>query len=585
MSNRSLVRVCVVGAVAAALYSCALIVGTYSRLSHTWDEPTHIVAGLEWLEIGHYTLQTENPPLSRVPFAIIPFLRGARVPSANEDGTRPPNASIYYRTDDYRRNVTEGRVANVLFFLAVLALTWVLGGGRSDPVVAYLATAIVATLPPLVAHSGFATTDIPFVAAFLLALVAWRRLLDRPSALNGVWFGGAIGIAVATKFSTLPFFPPVALVIAAMRWWNISFSSSWFSARRVVTVAGTVVLVAGLTIWASYGFGVGRLADLPQTFGAKGAMPTTGIAAQIQDWTLPGHEFIHGLLHLRAHTVAGHASFMLGENSPRGFWLFYPVGLLVKTPLPTLGCFAAGCLLLFRRPKSERRTDHAGYVIGAITLLAVAATSPINIGLRHVFIVYPLLAIGSAYGLVRAWEGNLRARVPLAVVALTCIPVWQAVVLGAAFPNQIAYFNIMAGNDPGFVLVDSDLDWGQDVLAMERYFADHPVPELYVLPNGSALFCKHNLPPLKTLPVGQEVTGWIAVFELPYRRNRGRVRKDVCGRLGGPNAVDAPPGWLDWLHTRRPVARIGSSVLLFHIADADKHRTGQSEPTRFAETK
>lgn len=547
MSSISLVRACTVGAFVAALYSCVLIVGSYSRLSHTWDEPTHVVAGLEWLETGRYTFQTENPPLSRIPLAIIPFLDGARMPPADANGTRPLAASIYYRTNNYVRNVTEARVANVLFFLAILVLTWVLSGGRSDPVVAFLATAIVATLPPVVAHSGFATTDIPFVAVFLLALLSWLRLLRCPTVLNGTWFGCVLGVAMATKFSTLPFFPPVALAVAAMLWRSDSLPSSWFSIRRVVALGGIVVVVAGFTIWASYGFRVGRLADLPRTFGRYGSMPTTGIVARIQDWPLPGHEFIHGLLFLKAHTVAGHASFMLGENGQRGFWFFYPVGLLVKTPILTLICFATGFVLLFARRLGDRFAEHAGYALGAFGLLAIAATSPINIGLRHVFAVYPLFAMASAYGLVRAFERSLHT-VPVSVALVALVPMGQAAVLGASFPNQIAYFNLMAGSDPGFVLSDSDLDWGQDVLAMEGYFADHPVPELYVLPNGTALFCAHNLPPLKTLPVGQQVNGWVAVFERPYRRNGGRARKDVCGGPGAANAVDARRvGWIGFM--------------------------------------
>ena len=43
------------------LSSTAAILATYSRLSHTWDEGTHVVAGLEFLQDGRYTFQTENP--------------------------------------------------------------------------------------------------------------------------------------------------------------------------------------------------------------------------------------------------------------------------------------------------------------------------------------------------------------------------------------------------------------------------------------------------------------------------------------------------------------------------------------------
>jgi hypothetical protein len=56
------------------------IVATYSQLSHTWDEGIHLAAGLEVLQDGKYTYQTENPPLARVVNAIIPYLRGTRLP-------------------------------------------------------------------------------------------------------------------------------------------------------------------------------------------------------------------------------------------------------------------------------------------------------------------------------------------------------------------------------------------------------------------------------------------------------------------------------------------------------------------------
>ena len=71
---------------------------------------------------------------------------------------------------------------------------------------------------------------------FLLALLAWRRLLYRPTVLNGIWFGCVLGIAIATKFSTLPFFPPVALAVATMLWRNGLLPSSWLSIRRVVAL-------------------------------------------------------------------------------------------------------------------------------------------------------------------------------------------------------------------------------------------------------------------------------------------------------------------------------------------------------------
>jgi len=177
--------------VVATMVSTAAIIATYSKLSNTWDEPTHVVAGLEFLQDGRYGYQIENPSLPRVALAIIPYLLGARLPPPSR---RPQGfaVDIFYRTPDSRRNVTEARIANPFFFWVCIALTWVLAGGGDDPWVAATAGAAVATLPPIVAHSGFATTDIACVASFLLALVALHRPVARPTLQSAALSGGAL---------------------------------------------------------------------------------------------------------------------------------------------------------------------------------------------------------------------------------------------------------------------------------------------------------------------------------------------------------------------------------------------------------
>jgi hypothetical protein len=197
------------------------IVATYSQLSHTWDEGIHLAAGIEVLQDGKYTYQTENPPLARVVNAIIPYLRGTRLPPPDRrlPAIQMAVDAVFYRTPDYISHVTDGRLGTLLFYWATIALTWGLAGGRSDPWVALLASASVATLPTFVTHAGFATTDVAFVAAFLLVLVALRRCLRAPSMFSAALAGAAIGIAVVTKFTTLVFLPPAAAAILTVYVW------------------------------------------------------------------------------------------------------------------------------------------------------------------------------------------------------------------------------------------------------------------------------------------------------------------------------------------------------------------------------
>jgi hypothetical protein len=560
-------RACAASVVLAAVLGTSCIVATYSRLSHSWDEPTHVAAGLELLQYGRYTYQTENPPLSRVTIAVWPWLAGARVPEADGGLVLSPFAAgdgIFHRNTDYIRNVTQARLGTLPWYWACIALTWVIAGGRRDPLVAAIAAAAVATVPVIVGHAGYATTDIPFVAAFLAAVVTCRRFLERPEWTSAAWLGLAMGAAIATKFTTLMFLPPVALAIVAAHHWGTR--GEWLRALvrpaslRLLAIAVAATLV---TVWGSYGFRAGRMADLPPVFSSYGTFPVTGWAAAVAQWRIPGHEFVHGLLFLKAHTAAGHRSLMFGEFSQRGFLFYYPVVLAVKTTLPFIVFAIAGCGALVRPRLIPRAPWFRGLAIGAAGLLAVAMTSPINIGVRHVIVLYPLLATTAAFGWVR-WSESSRYRRTIVAVCAALIAA-QAGLLVNAVPYQSSYYNVLAGREPAYISSDSDFDWGQDALALEAYFKAHPVPEFQLQLQGTVNPCKLQLPPFKALRT-PPAAGWIAVSERIYRLNRvGRA--DPCSLTAGP--ASQPIGWLDWLKPLTPVAIIGKTIRLYHLSEKD----------------
>ena len=561
------VRACFASVVLAAMVGTSCIAATYWRLSHSWDEPTHVAAGLEVLQDGRYTYQTENPPLSRLTIAVWPWLAGARVPEANGELVLSPYAAgdgIFQRNRDYIRNVTQARLGTLPWYWACIALTWMLAGGRRDPLVAAVAATAVATIPPIVGHAGYATTDVPFVAAFLAVLLTWRRFLEGPAWTRAVWLGLATGAAIATKFSTLMFLPPVAMAILAAQYW--SSRRAWLSAvgpPASLRLLAIVTVVTLMTVWGSYGFRVGRMADLPPAFGGYGTFPTSGWPAVVAQWRIPAHEFVHGLLFLKAHTAAGHRSLMLGEFSQRGFLVYYPVVLAMKTPLPFILFAIVGSGVLLRRRMIPSAPWFRGLAIGAAGLLVVAMSSPINIGVRHVIVLYPLLAMAAAYGWVR-WSESSRHRWTIVAAGAGLIAT-QTVLLVMAVPYQSAYYNVLAGRDPAHVSSDSDFDWGQDGLALEAYFKAHPVPEFQLQLQGTVNPCKLQLPPFRALGTSPQA-GWIAVSERIYRLNRvGRA--DPCSLTAGP--ASQPIGWLDWLRPLTPVAIIGKTIRLYHVSEKD----------------
>lgn len=553
-------------AVAAAVLGTACIVGTYSRLSYTWDEPPHVAAGLEVFQDGRYTFQTENPLLSRLTIALWPWLAGATLHDPGAPITQGPVAAadrVFHRSSDHVRNTTQARVGNLPWFWACLFLTWMLAGGRNAPLEAALATSAVATAPLIVGHAGFATTDVPFVTAFLAALVGLRRLLFRPDVAGALWFGVAMGAAVATKFSTLVFLPPVAaaLIVATRK----EEQGPWLRAlmhARLWRLLAIVVLSAAVTIWAAYGFRVGRMVDLPRSLIPFGTFPDSGWIARVGQWRIPAHEFFHGLVYLRTHTIAGHRAMLLGDFSQRGFWLYYPVVLSTKTPLPFLVFALVGFFGLWRRRAEVRVAWAFGLATGAVALLGVAMTSPINIGSRHVIVLLPIVALAASAGWRHWMSASPRSSMrwfPFGLIAA------QAALLVASFPHQSAYFNVLGRREPGYISSDSDFDWGQDVLMLASYLKAHPVDALQVQINGSHDLCRFDLPPIEPLTTSPR-PGWIAVSERSYRVNRGG-RALPCGPTNV--SLNAPPGWLDWLHARTPDAIVGKTIRLYHVTAAE----------------
>ncbi|HUP65804.1 MAG TPA: hypothetical protein VM557_11050, partial [Thermoanaerobaculia bacterium] len=198
---------------------------------------------------------------------------------------------------------------------------------------------------------------------------------------------------------------------------------------------------------------------------------------------------------------------------------------------------------------------------------AVAMTSSINIGIRHVLPIYPLLAVvagwwcGAALRLGRGGEEESVATHPgagwkpaphLSKHALVAVLlVWQLAGAVRAWPDYLAWFNAIAGDEPQEWLLDSNLDWGQDLLRLEEEARRRGIDRLALSYFGSALPARHDLPPLRPAHATRPTTGWIAVSWM-NRKGIGLLSAEPLYR---------------WLDPHEPVATIGKSILLYYIPE------------------
>jgi len=510
-------------AVALVLAATVGIVATYSVFGHTIDEPFHMACGIEWLSGGGYRLEAQHPPLARVLTALGPWFDGARLRgglSMFDEGS-----VVLYGGMDYDRRITLARLGVLPLFWIGALLVWTWCERWLDRRTALFAILLYATTPSLLAHSSLATTDMAFAVFFLAALMAMIHLVEEPSTGRGVLFGAALAIALLSKFSTLPFFPAAAAVAAGWAAWNVGIKDWGPKLRALAVPLGAGVVVCLLIVWLGYRF----------SFGPSEVLGTI----------VPAPELFDGIEQVRRHNAEGHDAFLLGAFTETGFWYFYPVTLFFKTPLPLLILAVMGAWIGVRR----RAFGFWAPLAFAIGVLAFAATSRINIGTRHVlpvFLFVVILAAAGASHLIRDGAPFWSRWAPAALL------LFQAGSFALTHPDYLAYTNFLAGSEPEKILVDSDLDWGQDMKRLGTRLRQLGAAQVALNPFQLGFWEEvHGFPKIVPLDPAAPRPGWNAVSVTMLQHTRMGTRK-------------RNPNQRLWTDDARPTERVGRGMLLYY---------------------
>jgi len=542
---------------AIVVLGCGLASSTWHVFGHTWDEPEHIAAGMALVDRGRYSYDIQHPPIARVMLAIGPYLAGARSQGTPPPDGKPEGIAILYGSGHYELYLSLARAGVLPFFVLLLVMTFVWGRRLIGDAGGLLATALLATTPAILGHAGIATLDIAAAATCVLALFLGERWLASGRLLDAVWLGLAIGLAIGCKLSAIPFVGLGGMALIALRLWERCGRAD---ARPPVSPfawsGGVVVIVALVLVVLTLAYS-GRFVYLTdKTFGYNHAIdylfayskPRHDAAEQFfAQWPVPEAFplLLGGIEALVVHNHSGHLSYLFGELRTTGWWYFYLVALAVKTPLPLLAMSLAGLGLLARDGVRQRDAARLAPVLLTVVILLFASVfSHINIGIRHVLVLYPFFAIAAAYGcvvVIRAAPQGAGLRYAMLGVALLVGA--EGLVVARTWPDYLAYFNVLAP-EPERILVDSDLDWGQDLQRLSRRLAELRVPSVSLAYLGTAQLPLEHLPPYTLLNPDQKATGWIAVSAL--------------ARVHAP----ARFGWLD-AYPRRE--RVGASIDLYYV--------------------
>jgi 4-amino-4-deoxy-L-arabinose transferase-like glycosyltransferase len=487
-----------------------LTAGSYVRESATWDEPQHLVTGYCALKFHDYRTDPEHPPFIRM-WAALPLLTmdGVKFDLSKIDSI-PPVVwvtggqfffchDMLYIANDADRLLYAARFMIVLLgvLLGVLVFCW------TRELFGFWAAVIVLGLytiePNILAHSRLVTTDFG-VTCFVFGTMyfLWRttRCLSAGNLCGLIAF---FTLAQISKFSAV-LLGPIVLVLLMMRAcrrspWAVNIGRprplTGRLQRAAIALALSAMLagIAWAAIWAIYDFRylpsaspswAWNLQNDPNV--VKIAPTITGAVAWADGHKLLPNAYTEGFLlgQVKAQKRSG---FLAGSYRTEGWWWFFPFAFLVKTPISVLVLFVMGLALSLVHWR-RFLDDTVCALLTLVAFLAAAMLARLNIGLRHILPIYPFVLLLAGGGVA---ELCARKQKPLRWL-LGGLGLLAVLEFAGVCPHYLAFFNQFAGGPRNGqkYLVDSNIDWGQDLKGLKRWMDERNVQHINLSYFGTA---------------------------------------------------------------------------------------------------
>lgn len=523
-----------------------------TRNSVTFDENFHVPSGVALVARGEPGVSPVNPPLVKSLHGLAALAAGARVSAdsvlARRDQWVVGEHFMRLNAARYHPVFLAARAVNVLLSLMLAAIVWWLARQAHGARAGAFALGLWALAPEALAHAGFATMDTPTALLWLACAWAADRFVASPGWRHALALFALVAAFAATRFSVVLVAPLLSLLAvwraragAPVAWWRIAAS----------LVA--LPMVIGLAWVASYParFPAPPLASVAWE---SAAMQRLATAAPQVRLPLP-EDLLRGLDRQSFHGQRGSlTTYFMGRAVPGSLPEYFPTALALKWPL------ALVALVLLRlawglRPQGRGQSSPVWAIAIAVQLGALMLAG-IDAGVRYALPVLPLacLAVSPMLAASHARSAWGRAASGLALVAMI-----EGALDG---PYWVSSFNALAGppQRAQWRLNDSNLDWGQGLIALREELARRGVRKLQYTLHGTVdplIYGIHGRP-----YVGGALdpdTEYLAVSSYFFVGLPARILTDE-GYSPWVLRIDMRPFW-----GRVPDATVGGSIHLFRV--------------------
>jgi len=473
------------------------------RYSAAHDEGPHLAAGLKFWRTGKSDWYVVNPPLVRNIAAAVAVRHDLILDWPDYDTVprlRPEYLYGHNLLDLNRQHawaaLIDARRVSLIWSVAGLLLCGVVASRAAGPVAGIAAQILWCFCPMMIGHGALIVPDVAAATGLLIGCLGFAHWLRKRNFDAAMVMGATTATALLIK-NTLFVLPAVFLVL----WLTLRWSGDAKSWQRLWKEAGQVGLAIFLCLFLinlAFGFHgsfvpLGDYEFVSDLLGTadRPSRTTTGnvfSGTPLESIPVPlPMDYVLGFDVQRIDFVDDRLVFyLLGEWSRDGWWHYYLVGLLSKTPVALLVLAAAGGVVTLVRRGPLRSIEFISVAVACVTVFVlVSSQTGLNQHTRYVIPTFPLMFIlgGIAVASCRAIWTRVITGALVAMVVAVCL---------AAYPHCISFFNVATGGSgtADRIMLQTNLDYGQDIAFIADWAAENPQAG----PLHLSLYCR-RIPP------------------------------------------------------------------------------------------
>ncbi|MBX9670863.1 MAG: glycosyltransferase family 39 protein [Candidatus Obscuribacterales bacterium] len=593
IAKEKLLSICAVGIITVA---GGTMIGSMWDDSPSADEVENITAGYYYVTTQQFWLNHYQPPLVK---DVAGLVVAATNPKPFTDSwqwryhRRAIRDVFFWGQNNAQSMLRLARLPMIAISIAFLLYFYFRIKREFGGTPAIIALTMLAFSPTYLAHSRFVTTDAAATAGFFISIFAFLDYQRKPTIGRIVIASIFTGLSLLVKFSLIYLLPLFGFLSLT---WHLTLpttdatSSVKTRLKRLLIDVGLLLFITCGIVWVAYFIHMYNLMpDYTLWYINKHLKrfmddPRVILIVALRQTMLgrPFAWYLAGLFGQYIHLHAGHSPYSFLNDSYKlgGRIYFFPLLLLTKEPLGfvilTLTSAAASIQANAKqvgfKADSIRSYINQNFVVLSslffvMSYLAIGMRFNLNIGVRHVLPIVPFLYMLTAIALTRY---ILPHRQLNWIVALLLF--YGCASSLSAYPGYLAYYNELGGGKAHgmHISVDSNYDWGVDLLRLKKYVEENKLPRIYVLYYGTGdpnyylgdraiIWTQNTKVPsgaylAVSVTIATKAAATLKVMEEP------RLEKL---NFGGKNEVEA--SMLRWFSSLKPIAQAGDSILIYKV--------------------